>query len=140
MNDVGQSRLTYALTLHQTMYHTQSNQLGMFSVGAQPLFKSGHANPVYKQSGDKCTECVISRCETRPKLITLTSDVTTKSSSERYRPNGFYTHVADTPPVCSITDRKITGGTQSARHRKFHLHTRSVHNSHLSARAQNGHF
>ena len=52
----------------------------------------------------------------------------------------FYTHVADTPPVFPIMDRKITDGTQSARRRKINLHTRSVHNSHLSAPAQNGHF
>ncbi len=36
------------------------------------------------------------------------------------------------PTRFSITDRKITGHTRSVRGREFHLHTQSVHNSHMS--------
>ena len=56
-----------------------------------------------------------------------------------YRISVVYTHAVNTLPGYSITDRKITHDTRSTRRRKFHPHTRSIHNSHLSARAQNGH-
>ncbi len=85
MNDIGVSRLTHASTQHQTMYHTRSNQLGMFSVASQLLFKSAHLNATYKLHGDKCAECVISRCETRPNLVIWTFDDETAKLIRRYR-------------------------------------------------------
>ncbi len=139
MGDICHKKLTYASALYQTGLPTGSHQLGTFSVGARPLFKSEHSNPVYKLSGDKCTECVISRCETQPNLSISTSSATTWRSGEGYRITAVYAHTVDTPPGFSITDRKITDGTQSARHRKFYPHTQSTYNSHLPARAQNGH-
>ena len=50
-----------------------------------------------------------------------------------YRVNRFFTPAVGTPPKFPNPNRKITLHTQTFRDSEFHLHTRSVSNSHLSA-------
>ena len=130
--------LTPASAVHHTRLHTLSNQLGMLSVASELVFKSVHPNTTHKPHSDKCAEGAISSSETQPNLIIWTSDAKTWRSSGRHRIREYCTHAVDTPPGSSITDRNITDDTRSARHLKFHPHTQSIYNSHLSARAQNG--
>ncbi len=48
---------------------------------------------------------LMSDCETRPSFATWTFDDETAKLFVHYRIAAVYTHVADTPPSCSITDR-----------------------------------